>query len=128
MADNGAGSNYPDASQSQRKEIYTYKAPWPVFSLSWSRRCVFNRVPSDWCFWGSEIRIFDGCILCSYYFDIVIFFRSDPIPRLNSDWQSAHTSNNIPMLFPSSRRILLRTTMGPCTRPLNSTIPTPAQR
>eukprot|EP00531_Pseudo-nitzschia_arenysensis_P015662 CAMPEP_0116119560 /NCGR_PEP_ID=MMETSP0329-20121206/2708_1 /TAXON_ID=697910 /ORGANISM="Pseudo-nitzschia arenysensis, Strain B593" /LENGTH=350 /DNA_ID=CAMNT_0003613273 /DNA_START=243 /DNA_END=1295 /DNA_ORIENTATION=+ len=38
MADGGAVSNYPDASQSQRKEIYTYKAPWPVFSLSWSRR------------------------------------------------------------------------------------------
>jgi len=39
MADtSGTVSNYPDASQPQRKEIYTYQAPWQVFSLSWSRR------------------------------------------------------------------------------------------
>jgi len=27
--------------QPQRKEIYTYKAPWTVFSLAWSNRYVF---------------------------------------------------------------------------------------
>ena len=26
--------------QQQRKEIYTYDAPWTVFSLAWSNRCV----------------------------------------------------------------------------------------
>ena len=28
------------AAGGQRKEIYTYKAPWTVFSMSWSRRFV----------------------------------------------------------------------------------------
>jgi hypothetical protein len=34
MADMEAGSEGP------RKEIYTYKAPWTVFALSWSHRYV----------------------------------------------------------------------------------------
>ena len=34
MADMEAGSGGP------RKEIYTYKAPWTVFALSWSHRYV----------------------------------------------------------------------------------------
>jgi hypothetical protein len=35
MADHDAA-----ATQASRKEIYTYKAPWTVYSMSWSRRCV----------------------------------------------------------------------------------------
>jgi hypothetical protein len=35
MADHDAA-----ATQASRKEIYTYTAPWTVYSMSWSRRCV----------------------------------------------------------------------------------------
>ena len=39
MADHAANAAYPEGGQ--RKEIYTYQAPWTVYSLAWSRRLVF---------------------------------------------------------------------------------------
>ncbi len=48
MADMDA-SNMPGGGQ--RKEIYTYAAPWTVFAMAWSHRCVlllaFSFVKSD---------------------------------------------------------------------------------
>ena len=67
MAEAGAGSNYPDASQSQRKEIYTYKAPWPVFSLSWSRR------PDP----ASQFRLAIGSYL-EQYSNVVSIIKKNP--------------------------------------------------
>ena len=39
-----AGGGFAEGGPGQRKEIYTYKAPWTVFSMSWSRRyaLVYN--------------------------------------------------------------------------------------
>mmetsp|Transcript_9297 Transcript_9297/g.23111 ORF Transcript_9297/g.23111 Transcript_9297/m.23111 type:complete len:353 (-) Transcript_9297:535-1593(-) len=67
MAEAGAGSNYPDASQSQRKEIYTYTAPWPVFSLSWSRR------PDP----ASQFRLAIGSYL-EQYSNVVSIIKKNP--------------------------------------------------
>mmetsp|Transcript_8383 Transcript_8383/g.18782 ORF Transcript_8383/g.18782 Transcript_8383/m.18782 type:complete len:379 (+) Transcript_8383:436-1572(+) len=38
----GAVAGHPMESQQQRKEIYTYEAPWTVFSLAWSNRIEQN--------------------------------------------------------------------------------------
>jgi hypothetical protein len=37
----GGGGGFAEGGPGQRKEIYTYKAPWTVFSMSWSRRYVY---------------------------------------------------------------------------------------
>ena len=39
MAEHDAAANAAaGGGQGSRKEIYTYKAPWTVFAMSWSRR------------------------------------------------------------------------------------------
>jgi len=40
MAEHNAATNAPPGEQGSRKEIYTYKAPWTVFAMSWSRRQI----------------------------------------------------------------------------------------
>ena len=50
--------NTMEEPQPQRKEIYTYKAPWTVFSLAWSNRYVFV--------WCMHMICFSSC-LCSHH-------------------------------------------------------------
>ena len=40
MAEHANGPYPAEGQPAQRKEIYTYKAPWTVFAMAWSRRLV----------------------------------------------------------------------------------------
>lgn len=80
----------------QRKEIYTYAAPWTVFAMAWSHRCVLLIK-------GYGILIFLNfddhydfvkLIVFSSFSSIFSHFRYPMIPRfadlillLNFDWR-----------------------------------------
>ena len=107
MTDTGISSNYPDSSQSQRKEIYTYKAPWPIFSLSWSRR----HDPT------SQFRLAIGSYL-EQYSNVVSIIKKNPTSDSNEAlYQAAEFDHPYPctkiMWSPETRqgsRDLLATT------------------
>ena len=67
----------------QRKEIYTYKAPWTVFSLAWSNRYVFVLL----------CNIVSVCILSSLLTSCVILLFNTSTTLLQNNVELIKTHN-----------------------------------
>jgi hypothetical protein len=85
MGDANANAPLPGpggADMAPRKEIYTYTAPWTVFAMAWSRRCVIVfglhvlHVFSDVCNQCWVWRLF-----CSVYLEILFVVRPLTVVR-----------------------------------------------
>lgn len=73
-----------ETSQQQRKEIFTYQAPWPIFSLSWSRRPT-----------SSPFRLAIGSYV-EQYSNVVSIIKKNPACDDNSLYQSAEFDHPYP--------------------------------